>query len=100
MNPFAWRASCGSSAGQPTGSVSIPFFFFITRGQELSETKVCEPEIRALLGTALYFCEALVLKVGTVPSREGIKDEEEGTAIMGQKCLSSARSAGCYVTNC
>ena len=36
------------------------FFFFITLGLQLSDTKVYEPEIRALLGTASHFCEAVV----------------------------------------
>jgi len=31
------------------------FFFFITLGLELSDTKVYEPEIRALLGTASHY---------------------------------------------
>ena len=31
---------------------------------ELSDTKVYEPETRALPGTASHFCEALVLKLG------------------------------------
>ena len=30
---------------------------------ELSDTKVYEHQIRALLGTALHFCEAVVLKL-------------------------------------
>jgi len=46
----------------------ILFFFFITMGLELSDTKVYAPEIRALLGTASYFCEAVVLKLRTVPN--------------------------------
>jgi len=31
---------------------------------ELSDTQVCEPKIRALLGTASHFCEVVVLKPG------------------------------------
>jgi hypothetical protein len=42
--------------------------FFITLGLELSDTKVYEPEIRALLGTVSYYSEAVVLKSRTVPS--------------------------------
>jgi hypothetical protein len=38
---------------------SIVLFFFITLGLELSDIKVYEPEIRALLGTASHFCEAV-----------------------------------------
>ena len=43
------------------------FFFFITLGLELSDTKVYEPYIRALLGTASRSCGAVVLESGTVP---------------------------------
>jgi hypothetical protein len=34
------------------------FFFFVTLGLEMSDTKVYEPEIRALLGPASHYCEA------------------------------------------
>jgi len=34
---------------------SVFFFFFITLGLELSDTKVYEPQIRALPGTASHF---------------------------------------------
>ena len=34
---------------------------------ELSDTSIYQPEIRALLGTAPYFCWAVVLKLSTVP---------------------------------
>ena len=34
---------------------------------ELSDTRGYEPYIRALLGTASHFCEAIVLKLRTVP---------------------------------
>ena len=34
---------------------------------ELSDTKVYEPQIRALLGTASHFCEVVVLKLRSVP---------------------------------
>ena len=44
-----------------------PNFFFITLGLELSDTKVYEPEIRALLGTASHSCEAVVLESRIVP---------------------------------
>jgi len=33
---------------------------------ELSDTQVCEPQIRALLGAAAHFCEVVVLKLRTV----------------------------------
>ena len=32
------------------------FFFFITLGLELSDTKVYEPQLRDLLGTASHYC--------------------------------------------
>ena len=41
-------------------------FFCFTLGLELSGTKVYEPEIQALLGTASHFCEAVVLRLRTV----------------------------------
>ena len=34
---------------------------------ELRDTKVYEPQIRALLGTASHFCQVVVLKLRTVP---------------------------------
>ena len=34
---------------------------------KLSDTKVYEPQIRALLGTASHYCEVVVLKLRTVP---------------------------------
>jgi len=40
----------------------VLFFFFISLGLELSDTKVYEPYIQALLGTASHYCEAVVLK--------------------------------------
>ena len=44
------------------------FSFVITLGLELSDKKVYEVSIRALLGTASQYCEALVLKSRTLPS--------------------------------
>ena len=38
------------------------FFLFITLGLELSDAKVYEPYIRALLGTASHYCGAVVLE--------------------------------------
>ena len=35
---------------------------------ELSDTKVYEPYVRALLETASYFCEVVVLKLSGVPA--------------------------------
>ena len=35
---------------------------------ELSHAKICEPQIRALFGTASHFCEVLVLESRSAPS--------------------------------
>jgi hypothetical protein len=35
---------------------------------KLSDSKVDEPEMRSLLGTALHFCEVVVLKLRTLPN--------------------------------
>ena len=44
---------------------------------ELSDTKVYEPQIRALLGTASHFCEIVVLKLIAV-QRAGNRDCDAG----------------------
>ena len=41
-------------------------FSVLLSSLELSDAKVYEPQIRALLGTASHFCEAVVLKLRTV----------------------------------
>ena len=38
---------------------------------ELSDTNVHEPQMQALLGTASYFCEVVVLRSRTLPSATG-----------------------------
>ena len=45
------------------------FLFFITLGLELSDTKVYEPSIRALFGTASHFVGPWVH--GAVPPMQG-----------------------------
>ena len=53
-------------------------FFFNTLSLELSDTKVYEPEIRALLGSASHLCEAIVLKRTRIPlSRSWSRATEE-----------------------
>jgi len=37
-----------------------PFFLFITLKPRVSDAQVCEPQMRALLGTASHFCEVVV----------------------------------------
>jgi hypothetical protein len=48
---------------------SLNFFssYLLLSSQELSDTKVYEPKIRALLGTAQHLCEVVVLQLKTVP---------------------------------
>ena len=43
----------------------INFFFssLLLSSLELSDTKVYEPQMRARLGTAAHFCEAVVIKL-------------------------------------
>jgi len=43
-------------------------FSVLLSSLELSDTKVYEPQIRALLGTASHLCEVVVLKLRTVPT--------------------------------
>ena len=50
-----------------TGQLLSSSFFFITLGLEMSGTKVYEPYIRALVGTASHLCEAVVPESRTVP---------------------------------
>ena len=59
--------SCPSAGPAITGTILL-FFFFITLGLEMSDTKVYEPELRALLGIASRYCEAVVLRSEIVPS--------------------------------
>jgi hypothetical protein len=49
-------------------SVVDPFFSspFSLSSLELSDTKVYEPEVRAILGTALHFCEVVEFPESTV----------------------------------
>ena len=46
----------------------ILFLYLLLSSLDLSDAKVYEPEIRALLGTASQFCEEVVLKSRTVPN--------------------------------
>ena len=51
------------SSAVSRGELKSNFFFsFITLGLELSDTNVHKPYIRALLGTASHYCEAVVLE--------------------------------------
>ena len=67
---FRAAKRCNRALASPTAPKQVrSFFFFITLGLELSDTKVYKPEIRALLGTASHYCEAVVLKSRTVPNQ-------------------------------
>jgi len=64
---------------------------------EWSDTKVYEPEIRALLGTASHFCEVVVLKLITVPLLEaggGCRERADGG------CPSQPRHQPTLISEC
>jgi len=54
---------------------------------ELSDTKVYEPCIRALLGTASHFCQVAVLKLRTVPLTGQIVHASRGFLELGSCSL-------------
>jgi len=58
--PRPAHAGLQAPAPRRAPRAQVFFFFFITLGLELSDTKVYEPQIRALLGTASQYCEAVV----------------------------------------
>ena len=51
---------------------------------ELSDTKVYEPQIRALLGTASHFCKVVVLK-SSRQARSGERDAEVADMLFSFK---------------
>jgi len=62
----------GISAANMNGQKHCVALFFsssLLSSLGLSDTQVCEPSIRALLGTAPHFCQVVVLKSRTVPNR-------------------------------
>ena len=71
------------------------FFFFFTLvtgprrslSLKLSDTRVYEPQIRALLGTASHFCEVIVLKLRT-----------EGHRVAGDSNYHGARPVHLIIT--
>ena len=52
---------------EPIGEIFSSSSSLLLSSLELSETKVCEPYIRARLGTAAHVCEVVVLKLRTLP---------------------------------
>ena len=60
---------------------------------ELSDTKVYEPQTRALLGTASHFCEVVVLKLRTAWCADVQQPPgglEQGVDAAGSKRVSSS----------
>ena len=47
----------------PSRTISLSSFSLLLSSLELSDTKVYEPQMRALLGTASHFCEVVDLKL-------------------------------------
>ena len=62
-----WAEKGREATGAARVSPSHFFLALIPSNLELSDTKVCEPYIRALLGTASHFCVVLALKLRAVP---------------------------------
>ena len=64
-------------------------FSLLLSSLELSDTKVYEPQIRALLGTASHFCEVIVPKLRSVAGAdpggagEGLRPARPGRARLG-----------------
>ena len=56
-----------ASPGEGPVATHIFLIFFMPLILEWSDTKVYEPEIRALLEIASHYCETVVLESGTVP---------------------------------
>ena len=66
------------------------FFFFFTlvtgsrrsSNLKLGDTRVYEPQIRALLGTDSHFCEVVVLKLRTVPQVTSLDFTPDGSLLL------------------
>ena len=58
----------GANSGCGLEAARYPRPSFVPSGPALSDRKVYEPEIRALLGTAAPFCEVVALKLRAVPT--------------------------------
>ena len=71
------------------------FFFSTTLGLELSDTKVYEPEILVLLGTAPHFYEAVVLKLRTVPTVQlSVQEFSEWSVVALKRCTTNVTIVG------
>ena len=69
LTPFiqAWGHQCACTFWFHSRQSSPFFLFLITLGLEMSDTNVYEPCIRALLGAASHYCEAVVVESRAVP---------------------------------
>jgi len=66
---------------------------FLLSSLELSDTKVYEPQIRALLGTATQFCEVVVLKLRIILEQTARSFLEEVQTLVAPE--PSRRAGGC-----
>ena len=62
------------------------FSFFLLSSLALSDANVYKPQVRALLGTAVYFCKAVVPKLITVPI--GTADSSRRVFAWSYTCVS------------
>ena len=79
---LSWRSSPLAGAqtsarqGRSSGTSSVSFLFTLVAGfrrslsLKLSETRVCEPQIRARLVSTVHFYEVVVLRLRAVPSTD------------------------------
>ena len=61
-----YRADVSWNTSSELSSRLFTFSSLLLSRLELSDTTICEPYVRAILGTASHFCPALVLKLRTV----------------------------------
>ena len=64
------RASLVHASAADGRCAALPFSYsLLLSSLDLSDKKVHEPKIRALLGTAAHFCEVVVLKLRTAAGK-------------------------------
>ena len=84
-----------STAGSRRGfSVSSLLSSLVLSSLELSDTQVYEPYIRALLGTASYFCEIINLISRTVPNGTTLSLRILRVIRRGAQAMSKRGAAG------
>jgi len=73
-----WQQLAGRQQHRQLWSQAKPFSSSVLLSSpELSDTKVYEPYIRALLGTASHFCEVVVLELITNPNPETLTQAKD-----------------------